>query len=75
MILRMIATGRAGECEEEDGRPLSSPDYLTSTAITIGAQTLTYVLHLTPSQDGMVRLMGNHLIIPGGTRQIDALGK
>jgi len=26
-------------------------------------------------EDGMVRLMGNHLIIPGGTRQIDALGK
>ena len=26
-------------------------------------------------QDGMVRLMGNHLIIPGGTRQIDATGK
>merc|ERR1712227_1194038 len=23
----------------------------------------------------MVRLMGNHLIIPGGTRQIDATGK
>ena len=26
-------------------------------------------------QDGMVRLMGNHLIIPGGTRPIDATGK
>jgi len=26
-------------------------------------------------EDGMVRLMGNHLIIPGGTRPIDATGK
>ena len=26
-------------------------------------------------QDGVVRLMGNHLIIPGGTRTIDATGK
>jgi len=26
-------------------------------------------------EDGIVRLMGNHLIIPGGTRQIDAIGK
>jgi len=26
-------------------------------------------------EDGIVRLMGNHLIIPGGTRQIDATGK
>jgi len=26
-------------------------------------------------EDGVVRLMGNHLIIPGGTRTIDATGK
>merc|ERR1711971_662472 len=26
-------------------------------------------------EDGVVRLMGNHLIIPGGTRAIDATGK
>jgi len=26
-------------------------------------------------EDGMIRLMGNHLIIPGGTRAIDATGK
>jgi len=26
-------------------------------------------------EDGVVRLMGNHLIIPGGTRSIDATGK
>jgi len=26
-------------------------------------------------EDGVVRLMGNHLIIPGGTRQVDATGK
>jgi len=26
-------------------------------------------------EDGVIRLMGNHLIIPGGTRQIDASGK
>merc|ERR1719500_2243390 len=26
-------------------------------------------------EDGMIRMMGNHLIIPGGTRAIDATGK
>jgi len=26
-------------------------------------------------EDGMIRMMGNHLIIPGGTRPIDATGK
>ena len=40
---------------------------------------LKYFCHLTKkyfqSQDGVVRLMGNHLIIPGGTRTIDATGK
>ena len=30
---------------------------------------------LSLCQDGVVRLMGNHLIIPGGTRAIDATGK
>ena len=49
--------------------------YLLANHQIIITLKIIYVIKNTFFQDGMVRLMGNHLIIPGGTRQIDATGK
>ena len=52
-------------------------DFVQPVKLNVFKETCYFktVIKTNYSQDGMIRMMGNHLIIPGGTRPIDACGK